>query len=260
MPASRLGSAVDRQPADESRELLQRSVQDIGDLQASLVDGFRDGAVSTETARVLTAKTARLRKRLVRLATMVEDISHFAYHDPLTGLPNRALMLDRLQQAIAHADRHNVQVAVLVIDLNDFKSINDRHGHAAGDHLLRHVATMLQSCVRASDTACRFGGDEFVVVLPDITAPARVQARAEKIQVSIATPCPWEGRVLRSAASLGVALYPGDARTPEQLLQLADAAMFRSKGRAGARRSGFVTTVAPTPLATSRESALRANQ
>lgn len=215
-----------------SMDLLQQSVAALTELQATLVEGFRDGSLSTEKARVLNAKTARLRRNLDRLAGMVEVTSHDANHDALTGLPNRTLMVDRLHQAIAQADRNRLQVAVLFIDLNGFKAVNDRHGHAAGDKLLQHVANMLQGALRGSDTACRFGGDEFVVLLPDIADAGGVPALAEKIRDCIANPLSWLGQTLCISASVGVALYPAGTRNPEHLIELADAAMFRAKGLA----------------------------
>ena len=147
----------DEAAASESLELLQLSMAAITELQATLVTGFGNPTLSTEVARSLTAKTARLRRHLVRLSGMVEITSHFAYHDQLTGLPNRALLTDRLQQAIALAERNHTQLALLFLDLNGFKAVNDRYGHAVGDKLLQHVAAMIQGCVRDSDTACRRG-------------------------------------------------------------------------------------------------------
>ena len=119
----------DEAAASESLELLQLSMAAITELQATLVTGFGNPTLSTEVARSLTAKTARLRRHLVRLSGMVEITSHFAYHDQLTGLPNRALLTDRLQQAIALAERNHTQLALLFLDLNGFKAVNDRCGH-----------------------------------------------------------------------------------------------------------------------------------
>src|ERR1700756_1647387 len=111
------------------------------------------------TAEMLAESNARLLRRVAQLECEVAQAHHFAYHDELTGLPNRALLLDRLNQALVRAKRQRKQLALLLLDLDEFKEINDRLGHVAGDKLLREVAERLSSCIRGSDTACRYGGD-----------------------------------------------------------------------------------------------------
>ncbi|ADW69921.1 GGDEF domain-containing protein [Granulicella tundricola] len=160
-------------------------------------------------------------------------IRHMAQHDPLTGLPNRTLLDDRIQQAIERAIRYRQNAAVLLLDLDTFKSINDTYGHAAGDEVLKTVAARLRSAVRATDSVFRLGGDEFVIVLGDLATKGPIVDFTRKIFVSLLPPIPWEDQALNISASIGVANYPGDGATPEALLVQADIAMYRMKrGRA----------------------------
>lgn len=171
----------------------------------------------------------RLRKRLIRLAKMLMFANQCAQHDPLTGLPNRSLLLDRMRQAMALANRVDHQLAVLMIDLDGFKLINDTYGHAAGDQVLQSVASRLNGSIRASDTAARLGGDEFVVVLSVISESALLPIVISKIKRSLLRPYLIEGRKLRIAASIGVHLYSGVPETPLDALKAADRAMYLTK-------------------------------
>ncbi len=163
------------------------------------------------------------------------QITHLAYHDPLTGLPNRALLLDRLEMAIAHGQRHQVGVAILFIDLDHFKLINDSLGHAAGDQLLQETGRRLRQVLREEDTVARLGGDEFIALLPGPLEPAHVSAVAEKLRQAIGQPMSVEGHELTVSASIGIGLHPGDGDDPQTLLKNADTAMYRAKelGRDG---------------------------
>jgi diguanylate cyclase (GGDEF)-like protein len=149
--------------------------------------------------------------------------------DVVTGLPNRLCFQDRLGQAIRHAARHDETFAVLFIDLDDFKKVNDTMGHSTGDDLLREVATRLRGCVRNSDTVARLGGDEFTVVLLDLKAPELIARVAEKIIASLQKPFPIEGRDFYLGASVGIAIYPDDAKDAEMLVRNADTAMYEIK-------------------------------
>jgi len=220
-----------------SLALLRSALWEVAEIQRFLVTGIGEGRLPTVIAQRLTSCHGRLRDNLVQLVTAVDAITHQSCHDPLTGLPNRTLLMDRLHQAIALADRNETQVAVLVLDLDDFKAINDTHGHSAGDQALRHVASSIQTCIRASDTACRYGGDEFVVVLPDFAATGRIRAWAQRLRRQIARPFSWQGKDLRVRTSIGVAVYPRDTRDATQLLDRADQAMFRAKSRSTRPRS-----------------------
>ncbi len=163
------------------------------------------------------------------------EISRAAQHDSLTNLPNRALFNDRLTQAIALAGRQRKQLAVLFVDLDQFKRINDSLGHAVGDKLLRSVAGRLMACVRRSDTVCRLGGDEFVILLSQVEHAEDAAISARKILRAIASPHIIDNRSLDISVSIGGSTYPGDGQDAENLISQADAAMYEAKqhGRNG---------------------------
>jgi len=158
-----------------------------------------------------------------------ERLEHLAHYDQLTGLPNRILFNDRLSQALALARRARSQVAVMFLDLDGFKAINDSLGHAAGDDLLAQVAGRLTQCLRQSDTVARFGGDEFTVVLPEIDSAESVAKIARKITEEIARPYDIDGNEASVTTSLGISLYPSDGQQPHTLIHKADNAMYHAK-------------------------------
>lgn len=168
-----------------------------------------------------------------------ERIRHMAAHDSLTGLPNRVLFADRLTQAISMARRDARQCALLYLDLDKFKPVNDTYGHDVGDRLLKRVAERLRGVVRESDTVARVGGDEFTVLLLDIASPQNAVAVAEKIVAALTTPFRLEGREIRIGTSIGIAFFPADAEDHETLIKKADAAMYQAKAHGvGFRFSG----------------------
>ena len=158
-----------------------------------------------------------------------KQVQFLAYHDALTGLPNRLLLQDRLDQAMAHAERTGTHVALMFLDLDNFKQINDTLGHACGDLLLKEVTARLQECVRDTDTISRQGGDEFVVVLRDLPDSQTAVPVLDKIMVQMQKPVRIEGSELTTSVSIGVALFPDDGRTFDTLLKKADMAMYRAK-------------------------------
>lgn len=158
-----------------------------------------------------------------------EEIEHQAGHDSLTGLPNRRLLADRMAQAIARAQRQSGQVGIMMLDLDGFKHINDTLGHRLGDLLLIETARRLVHCVRESDTVARVGGDEFMMVLPEIQGQNDLQTLAAKINDHIGEPFCIEGRDLFVSASIGLTLFPSDGTNAEMLLANADTAMYRAK-------------------------------
>jgi len=162
-----------------------------------------------------------------------ERIRHMALHDALTGLPNRQLFRDRFQQDVNHAKRYGDMVALLYIDLDQFKRINDLHGHDAGDKALCETAARLLTCVRDPDTVARIGGDEFVVTLTELSAPQHAGIAANRIIDSLTRPMRINGREHRVGASIGVSVYPSDAEELESLLRMADKAMYDIKRRSG---------------------------
>jgi diguanylate cyclase (GGDEF)-like protein/PAS domain S-box-containing protein len=158
-----------------------------------------------------------------------DQIKNLAYHDALTGLPNRLLFTDRLSLAVSQAARHHGHLAVLFLDMDRFKVINDSLGHSLGDRLLQGVAERLMACVREADTVARLGGDEFTLLLPGIAHPADVARVAEKILEALKGPFKLEGRELYCTASMGISLFPEDGADAETLVKNADTAMYRAK-------------------------------
>ena len=158
-----------------------------------------------------------------------EHIEHLANHDALTGLPNRALVRDRIEQATARARRTERHVALLFVDLDHFKLVNDSFGHAAGDTLLLEVGARLKRATRDGDTVARLGGDEFVVIAPDLAQPGDSAVVAAKITAALAAPLTVNGTAFPVSASIGISLFPGDGDGLDSLLQCADVAMYRAK-------------------------------
>ena len=159
-----------------------------------------------------------------------ERLNHLAHYDSLTGLPNRFLFTDRLGQALARARRQHSAAALLFLDLDGFKDINDTLGHGAGDQWLAEVGERLSTCVRACDTVARFGGDEFVLVLSELTNPtADAEAATRRVLSTLAAPFVLDGKELRISASIGITIAPADGETVSDLMKNADMAMYRAK-------------------------------
>ncbi len=156
-------------------------------------------------------------------------IKYLALHDQVTGLPNRNMFYAQLKRSIAMAKRNNYTLALLYIDLDGFKTVNDTCGHDAGDTLLRSIGKRLMTTIRESDTACRIGGDEFTVLTEMYNNPADIEIVAEKLRKALAEPVNCEGNLCQTSASIGVALYPQDAETSRDLVKAADKAMYLAK-------------------------------
>ena len=161
------------------------------------------------------------------------QIRHQATHDMLTGLPNRVLFHDRLLTAMQRAPRHGMAFALVLLDIDGFKSINDDHGHPAGDALLRAIAGRLLTALRANDTVARLGGDEFALILEDVADVHALLHRCQELGGELAEPYPLEGRrgpfIAQVSASQGIALWDGDARSDEDLIQATDRALYKAK-------------------------------
>jgi diguanylate cyclase (GGDEF)-like protein len=160
---------------------------------------------------------------------MKQKFQHLAHHDMLTSLPNRSLFTDRLQQMLVQAKRSNLLGALLFIDLDKFKPINDTLGHNIGDLLLQEIAQRLLASVRESDTVARIGGDEFVVLLPVIEATADAGTVAEKIRLTLALPFQICEHKIQIGCSIGIAVYPEHGEDEADLLKNADTAMYQAK-------------------------------
>ncbi len=199
----------------------------------------RDGSVRHLIAysRVVDAEAGEDQHRLYGACQDITDrkeaearIEYLAHHDALTGLPNRVLVRDRFQQALAFAERRKNHVAMLFLDLDNFKVVNDTLGHAAGDRLLQQMVSRLEGCVRETDTVSRQGGDEFIVLLADIPSTEAVERVAGQILLRTAQPITVDGHELNTACSIGISLCPDDGEDFDTLLQKADTAMYNAKG------------------------------
>ena len=189
--------------------------------------------------------------KMIGVASLVQDVTerlntertihYMAHHDTLTGLPNRRLMQDRLNQAILQARRQQKHVALLFLDLDRFKLVNDTLGHETGDYVLRDIAKKLNKVVREGDTVSREGGDEFLIILPDLEKPEFAQLVATKILDELAKPIEVSGHELTVTASIGISHYPNDATDVQQLLKHADSAMYQAKD-AGRNTARFFTS------------------
>jgi diguanylate cyclase (GGDEF)-like protein len=174
-----------------------------------------------------------------------EKIRHNAHHDLLTGLPNRRLFLDRLEQEVKHAKRSSLSLALLFIDLDGFKEVNDSLGHEAGDRLLCGVAERLNACVREEDTIARLGGDEFTVILTGAEQRKDVEIVAQGIIDAVAMPFHIAKQIVQVSASIGGAFYLHDASSPDALLSAADQAMYKAK-KSGSNQMCFYDTLDKT--------------
>lgn len=170
-----------------------------------------------------------LEERLDTVTQESESALHAAFHDALTGLPNRALFDNRLEHGLAQAKRHGFTLAVMFIDLNGFKAINDKHGHAVGDAVLQSVADRLHENTRVDDTVSRYGGDEFMYLLTSIDDDKHVQQVAEKIAAAIQKPCALSVGQVIVKSSIGISIFPKDGASASALIENADKAMYQAK-------------------------------
>jgi diguanylate cyclase (GGDEF)-like protein/PAS domain S-box-containing protein len=213
------------------------SLATTGKWQGEIVDRRKDGEIYAEWLSVSALRNDS--GQLTHYVALMTDISErkaaeermsfLAQHDILTGLPNRMLFLDRLQQAITYAERQRTDVAVLFLDLDRFKNVNDTLGHHLGDSLLQEVARRIRLCVRNSDTVSRQGGDEFVIMLPNLDDLGDIVQVVDKLIESIANPYHLNGHVMHLTTSVGVSVYPGDGSDSETLIRNADTAMYQAK-------------------------------
>ena len=237
-------SITQQKDAVELRENIADSREDSAHRRegaATLSEQINRGAdagqpISSDQASMMQQANAQLVISVIEAQKLAEQIEttkaqlhHLAHHDPLTRLPNRMLLQDRLSQAIELARRQGTQLAVLFMDLDRFKHINDSLGHAIGDRLLQSVAQRLADCVRHSDTVSRQGGDEFVVLLSTIKHAEDAALSAQKILTALTVPHPIDQLELHVSVSIGISTYPGDGQDVETLLKNADSAMYHAK-------------------------------
>jgi len=200
---------------------------------------FRIGEPDAYKVAVLFSDISERKRAEFALQESVALLRYHAHHDVLTGLPNRLQFEEKLREAVAAADRHGRPFAVLFLDLDSFKAINDDLGHASGDVVLIEVARRLRRSLRASDMLARIHGDEFVVILPEMSEPHEAGSLAQKLLAVVSDPIEVAGTAVRVHASIGVSLYPNDGANPRALLRAADAAMYQAKLK-GKNAVGYV--------------------
>jgi len=194
-------------------------------------------------ARTFRDMQTQINARLTELYESQRDVNHIARHDALTGLANRLMLYDRLEHAIAASQRSGRRIALIFIDLDRFKEINDTHGHAVGDKVLKAVSNRLKKMVREVDTVARLGGDEFVILFDSIDDPREIAIIAQKVIDGLRLPLEIDGQEYRIGVSLGISVYPQDGDNAMELLDRADLAMYRAK-KAGGDTFRFCTSIA----------------
>lgn len=226
--AQRIQTAIGQ---NESVELnVAQAADDLNRVNTQLVREM-DKRVTIESELADTkVDLAGVREDLWESQAKEREARETALQDHLTGIPNRAAFEQALKHGLAEARRRGWKLAVLFIDIDQFKSINDCYGHDQGDKVLRMVATRLQSALRQEDTACRWGGDEFLCLLLEVKPQTDVSRLAKKLVSRIAEPCELNGTVFSVKTSVGIAIFPEDGATIDSLLKNADTAMYKAKG------------------------------
>jgi diguanylate cyclase (GGDEF)-like protein len=208
-------------------------VAERGDVAACAVSAHSAAPATLQEARgeidTLRSINAHLVRQIAELKQNMAHAQRLADRDGLTGLYNRRKMIELLEDTLADASQHDRRVGLLFIDLDGFKAVNDRCGHTVGDKLLVSVAARLSARARAGDSVCRYGGDEFVVILRHVADTPALQMVADSVARRVALPYRIDGEELRLTAAVGAAMYPDEAQSAGELMRLADAAMYRAK-------------------------------
>ena len=228
LPVQILADALVQNKAAEAQ--VAKAAGDLDQVNTDLAkEVFERTAIESELAD-MKIDLREARADLSKSIAKEEETQQKAFQDALTGLPNRMLFEQRLEHGLLQAKRHGWKLAVLFIDIDKFKSMNDSYGHDLGDKVLHMVANRLLGFVRGEDTVSRWGGDEFVCILLNIRQETDVALLAEKMACRIAEACEFDETVFCVKVSIGVAIYPGDGETAEILFKKADQAMYQSKG------------------------------
>jgi diguanylate cyclase (GGDEF)-like protein/PAS domain S-box-containing protein len=220
----------------EDLRIMESNVPIIGQVESRLMEGSEMNWTLTTKVPLHDASgnvigLMGITREINELKRTELDLQHLATHDPLTGLPNRYLLIDRLTQTLAHALRSRSIFAVFFLDVDDFKAINDAHGHEFGDDVLLSLAQTLVSTVRRSDTVARIGGDEFVIILETLGGRQDAKLVADKILRSVAKPFTLNRHEVTLTVSIGISFHPDNAGDAEVLLRAADYAMYLAKGQ-----------------------------
>ena len=209
---------------------VEKAADDLRQVNTELAKEVAEGVTFESELAGTKIDLAEARDDLSKSQAKVEETRQITLHDALTGLPNRVLFEQRLERGLIHAKRRGWELAILFMDIDKFKDINDTYGHDLGDKVLIMVANRLQSSVREEDTVCRWGGDEFGCLLLDVKQEVNVTRFAEKLVNRIAEACEINGTVLSIRPSIGIAIYPADGETADILFKNADMAMYKAKG------------------------------
>ena len=200
-----------------------------------------------EQAQQIASRETELEQEIIERRALEKQLTHLAFHDSLTGLPNRSLFIDRLQRSIAEAERKKESVVVMFIDLDDFKKVNDSFGHHVGDKVIQGAAIRLKKCLRDIDSIARLGGDEFTLLVPHIGEREDIEVIARRLIESLEEPIVAEGNEFRMSISIGISVYPNDANNEDSLLRNADTAMYFAKHTRGPSYKFYVAEMGTSP-------------
>ncbi|MGH1537794.1 MAG: putative bifunctional diguanylate cyclase/phosphodiesterase [Gammaproteobacteria bacterium] len=200
-----------------------------------------------EQAQVIASRETELEQEISERRALEKQLTHLAFHDALTGLPNRSLFTDRLQRAIAEAERKKESIVVMFIDLDDFKKVNDSFGHHVGDKVIQGAALRLKKCLRDIDSIARLGGDEFTLLIPHIGDHEDIEIIARRLIESLDEPIIVEGTEFRMSISIGISIFPNDANNEDSILRNADTAMYFAKHTRGPSYKFYVQDMGTSP-------------
>ena len=227
---SSVNIALEQELADQEQPAgVEKALEISGEIEIKVQDAAEQLAAVNIALEDEIEERERLEHQLVSVKAQEESARHAAFHDPLTGLPNRVLFNDRLEHGLTQANRHGWNLAVMFVDLDEFKSINDQYGHDAGDTVLQTISQRLKETTRVDDTVSRHGGDEFLYLLMEIHNIRDATLAAKKIIKAIQKPCNIGTRDLLVRASIGISMFPKHGKTANDLIKSADKAMYQAK-------------------------------
>jgi diguanylate cyclase (GGDEF)-like protein len=216
--------------ADKDHEPeLENAIERSGEVEGKVQEAAEQLSIVNQALEHEIREREVLEHQLASVRQQEASARHEAFHDPLTGLPNRVLFNDRLEHGLAQAKRHNWTLAIMFLDLDEFKSINDQHGHDVGDQVLQIISKRLVETTRVDDTVSRHGGDEFLYLIMEVDSKEDIELIAEKIIKAIQAPCMVGKLELVITASIGISVFPDDGESADVLIKSADKAMYQAK-------------------------------